>query len=372
MKTLRVGLIGCGKIAAIYASNLQTRFRDRLELLLCADIELSRAEAFARNYSIQAVSVDDLIASDQIDVVLNLTIPSAHFALSLSALQSGKHVYSEKPLATTLEDGQRLVEEAQKRGLYLGCAPDTFLGGGLQTVRRLLENGAIGTPVSFAINMLAWGPEHTHPRPEFYYQPGAGPLMDMGPYYITALAALLGPIESVCGMGTSVFPIRTCHAQEREGDTFRASVDTSVCALLRLHSGLTGTLCMSWDHPRRYWESGAPFIEIRGSEGHIECPDPNTFGGSYGAFFEKPENIIHFISADGEKCNLPLLNDAVTCNARGLGLYQAAQAMEAGACPAVNAALAMHVLEALLGIEQSCRTGQVVSMRFPCPASASI
>ena len=361
MSMLRVGLIGCGKIAAIYASNLQTRFHDRLHLLLCADLDLPRAEAFAREHQIQAVSVDELIASPEIDVVLNLTIPSAHFALSLSALQNGKHVYSEKPLATTLEEGRKLLREAKKRGLYLGCAPDTFLGGGMQTVRQLLANGAIGTPVSFAVNMLACGPEFTHPRPEFYYQPGAGPLMDMGPYYITALISLLGPVDSVCGMGGSVFPVRTCHAPERLGDTFRAAVDTSVHALIRMQSGLTGTFCMSWDHPRKYWESGASFIEIRGSEGRIECPDPNTFGGSYGAFFDEPENRIRFVSASGQKRSLPLLPDSVTCNARGLGLYQAVQAMEEGSSPAVNATLAMHVLEVLLGIEQSCRSGQRIS-----------
>ena len=362
MKTLNVGIIGCGKIAAIYAQNLQNRYADRLRLLLCADLDMQRAQAFAGEYGVRAVATETLLASPEIDVVLNLTIPSAHFTLSMAALQNGKHVYSEKPLAAALDEGKQLAEEARKRRLYLGCAPDTFLGGGIQTVQKLLGDGAIGTPVSFAIHMLACGPERTHPRPEFYYQPGAGPLMDMGPYYITALVALLGPVKRVMGMGGSVFPVRTCQASERLGDTFEAAVNTSTCALIEMQSGLMGTLHVSWDHPHRYWESGAPLFEIRGSDGRMECPDPNTFGGSYGAFFDTPENIIRFVSSSGEQRSLPLLPDAVTCNARGLGLYQAAEAMAAGSEPAVNAALALHVLEVLLAIEQSCQSGRSVAI----------
>ena len=362
VKRLRVGILGCGKIAAVYAANLQNHYQDRLELLLCADIDAARAEVFAQEHSIRSVSVDGLITSAEIDTILNLTIPAAHYPLSLAALRNGKHVYSEKPLAMTLKEADELIAEAASHGLYLGCAPDTFLGGGIQTVCRLLEEDAIGTPVSFAIHMLARGPEYTHPRPEFYYEPGAGPLMDMGPYYITALVAMLGPVKSVFGLGGSVFPNRFCRAPERLGDTFRTSVDTSVCAVLRLTSGLAGTLHISWDHPHCYWESGAPFIEIRGSKGRIECPDPNTFGGSYGAFSDPPENRIHLFSASGESSPVALDPDCVTFNARGIGLYEAARAMEEGQRPVVHAGLARHVLEVLLGIERSCQTGQPTEM----------
>jgi len=363
VKILQAGILGCGKIAATYAENLLNRYSDRLQPVLCADIDTDRAEAFAQEYGLRAVSVEQLLASREISVVLNLTIPSAHFALSLAALQSGKHVYSEKPLALTVEEADELIAEAEARGLYLGCAPDTFLGGGIQTVLRLLRDGAVGTPVSFAVNMLACGPEYKHPRPEFYYEPGAGPLMDMGPYYITALTALLGPVKSVCGMDGSVFRERICRAPERLGDRFPAKTSTSVCALLQLQNGLTGTLRMSWDHPHRYWESGAPFIEIRGSAGRIECPDPNTFAGSYGAFSTEPENRIRHFTADGTSTPLPVDPGFLTCNARGLGLYQAVQALEAGRCPAVNARLVRHVLEVLCGIETSCKTGQFVHMQ---------
>ena len=209
---VKVGVIGCGKISGIYLENGATF--DDVEIVACADLVLERAEAQAQAYGVpRACSPEELLADEEVEIVLNLTVPVVHAEVSLAALEVGKHVYTEKPLAVSLEDGRRMLEVAAERDLRMGCAPDTFLGGGLQTCRKVMDEGIIGEPVAVSALMLSHGPEDWHPNPDFYFQPGAGPMFDMGPYYLTALATLMGPVRRVAG---SARIIDACYASALE------------------------------------------------------------------------------------------------------------------------------------------------------------
>src|SRR5579875_275225 len=212
-----VGVIGCGNISGIYLQNAQRL--DILEPVACADLDMARAEARAAEYGVKACTVEELLADPDVDIVLNLTIPAAHAEVGLMALEAGKHLYNEKPLSISPEDARRLLEVARQRKLLVGCAPDTFLGGGLQTCRKLIDDGWIGVPVAATAFFGGHGAESWHPDPEFFYKRGAGPMLDMGPYYVTALVTLLGPVQRVTGSARTSFPTRTITSQPHYGET---------------------------------------------------------------------------------------------------------------------------------------------------------
>src|SRR5947209_3505675 len=268
-----VGLVGCGNISSIYLKN--ARNLPHIEVVACSDLEMERAEAQAREFDIPRVcSVAEMLTDPEVQVVLNLTVPNAHAAISLQALQAGKHVYSEKPLATSVEDGRRILQAASARNLQVGCAPDTFFGAGLQTARKLIDDGEIGVPVGVTGFFLSRGQEHWHPNPEFFYQPGAGPLFDMGPYYLTALVALLGGVRAVASMAKISFPERAISSQPLAGTTFTVGTPTYVAALLDFGSGPVGSLISTFD----VLHHTLPHIEVYGSEGSLLVPNPNNFG----------------------------------------------------------------------------------------------
>lgn len=351
-RPVKVGIIGCGNISGIYLQNGGSRFRD-LEIVALADQVTERAASRAKEFGIPAVlTVDQLLADPDIQVVLNLTIPAAHQAVNQAILQAGKHAYGEKPLAATLEGGRALVDLATRQGLLLGCAPDTFLGAGIQTCRKLIDDGWIGQVCGGSAFMVCGGHEGWHPDPAFYYQAGGGPLFDMGPYYLTALVSLLGPVARVSGA------VRTCQAERlvtspaRYGQRIPVEVPTHVTALLEFRDGPLVNLTTSFDVPGG---STSPAIELWGSEGSLQVPDPNCFGG--------PVRYRRKGAADWQ--DLPLLFGHAE-NSRGLGLSLLARSLSGRDIHRATGNLALHVLELMEAIHQSARLGQAVAAVHTC------
>jgi len=275
MAKLGIGVIGCGNIAATYLRNA-TLFQG-VEIRACADISAEAAARRGEEFGIRSASIDALLAAEDIDLVLNLTVPNAHFDVSMAALSAGKHVFTEKPLAATAALGRQLVEEADRRGLSIGSAPDTFLGAAGRLARRLMDEGAIGKVVTGTAFMMTRGMEHWHPSPQFYYQPGGGPVLDMGPYYVTMLVNLLGPARRVLAMNVTGEPERLITAPgPANGTRFSVGTPTTITALVEFASGATVVAGMSWD----VFRHGNHPIELHGTEGSLRLPDPDTFGGA--------------------------------------------------------------------------------------------
>lgn len=344
MPPLRVGLIGCGNISGEYMQTLRMN-ADSVKVTACADLDESRAQEFSRQYNVPVLDPERLRVSPTVDVVLNLTPPTAHYAVSLSALQAGKHVYSEKPLALTFEQGKTLLDTARQKNLILACAPDTFLGRGIQTCRRAIADGQIGDPIAASAFMTCHGHEDWHPAPDFYYQPGGGPLFDMGPYYLTALVHLLGDIRRVTAFARASFPTRTVTSIPENIRTINVDVNTHYTASLEFTSGALATMVMSFD----LWQAALPPLEIYGSAGTLACPDSNTFDG-----------IVRVTNSQGQTAELPLVEDAAT--GRGAGLIGVAASLKNGNQPQTSAALALHILEAMTAIEASAQSGQAVQL----------
>lgn len=325
-----------------------------VDIVACADVNPQAAEQRAAQFGLRASSVDALMAAADVDLVLNLTIPAAHFDISMQALEAQKHVFTEKPLAVTAELGRRLVSEAATRGLLIGSAPDTFLGAAGRYARRLMESGAIGKPVTGTAFMMGRGMEHWHPDPGFYYQPGAGPVMDMGPYYLTMLVNLMGPVRRVQAVATSGQKDRLITADgPKKGTRFSVGTPTSVLSLLEFESGATITFGASWDVFRH---SNHP-IELHGTEGSLRLPDPDTFGGTV-ALSERGDD---WKTTDTATLPYGAVNWPVDApdraNYRMLGLADLARAIEEKRPPRASGDLALHVLEIMEGILQAGETG---------------
>ena len=278
----RVGLIGAGVVSSQYLESLQRL--DDLELVAVADLDASRAAAVASEYGVRAQSVDEVIGADDIDVILNLTVPAAHVDISARSLDAGKHVYVEKPFSLTVPEGQQLLDLAQGKGLRIGCAPDTVLGTGVQTARQLIDDGRIGTAVGASANWSSPGHERWHTAPEFYYQPGGGPLFDMGPYYISALVTLLGPIERVTASARRSARDRTIATGPRAGAGITVEVDTHVTAIAEHVNGAVSTLMVSFE----VWGSRLPRIEVYGTEGTGLRSGPEPVRGHRGTPRHEP------------------------------------------------------------------------------------
>lgn len=270
---LGVGIVGCGNISTTYFTYAPL-FKG-IKVVACADIDMAVAEARAREFDVKAQSVDDLLANPAVDVVINLTIPAAHFAVSKTALEASKHVYSEKPLVLTLEDGKTLRRLAREKGLSVGSAPDTFLGGSHQQARAAIDDGRIGRIVAGTCHVMSHGMEHWHPNPDFFFKPGAGPILDIGPYYIANLINLIGPVKRVAALTSMASPTRTITSQPRAGEVIEVETPTNIHALLEFELGATVTVSTSWD----VWAHRHTPMELYGTEGSLFLPDPNFFGG---------------------------------------------------------------------------------------------
>jgi len=276
MKKTRIGIIGCGNISGNYLTNAKNF--PILDMAVCADIDVERARAKAKEFNVpKACSVDELLRDDSIEIIINLTIPAVHAEISLAAIEQGKHVWTEKPLAITLEDGRRIVAAAKAKGVRVGGAPDTFFGAGHQTARRLIDQGAIGRPLAATAFMLSAGHEGWHPDPSFFYKPGGGPMLDMGPYYVTDLLQLLGPVKRIVGIASIVKPRRTITSQPKAGQIIDVETPDHIAGTMEFESGAVATIITSF--ATRFGASPSP-ITIFGEEGTIYVPDPNGFDGA--------------------------------------------------------------------------------------------
>ncbi|WP_199620890.1 Gfo/Idh/MocA family protein [Paenibacillus alkalitolerans] len=356
MDKIKVGIIGTGNISGIYLKN--GKLFDSMEVVACADLDVERSKAKAAEFGIRGCSVEQMLADPDIQMIINLTIPQAHADVCLQALEAGKHVYVEKPLAVTREDGRKVLDMAAKKGLLVGSAPDTFLGGGIQTCVKLIEDGAIGTPIGATAFMMSGGHESWHPAPEFYYQPGGGPMFDMGPYYLTALIAMLGPIRRVTGSARISFPERTITSKPKFGQKVTVEVPTHVAGIMDFESGVVGTILTSFDVRGG---SRLPCIELYGSEGTIVVPDPNTFGGP----------VIVRRAGSQEWAEAPLTHDNVG-NARGVGAADMARAIQTGRNHRANGEMAYHVLEAMHGFHDASEQGAHYAMKSTCSKPAPL
>jgi predicted dehydrogenase len=340
----RVGIVGSGVISRTYAANAAAF--DTFEIVACADLEPTRCEALAIEHALEALSVEALLASPSIDIVLNLTPPLAHLAVTRAALEAGKHVYSEKPLAITGAEAAELVRFAEEQGKRIGCAPDTFLGRAYQAARALLDEGAIGEPLAASAAMVGGGQERWHPDPDTFFRNGGGPLLDMGPYYLTAIVALLGPVRRVIGFASTLVAERRIEIGPRTGEVFAAETPTHTAALLELAGGLTATLVATFESPGHY----STMLLLHGSEGELALPDPNAFEGP-----------VQIRRGRGGWEEVPYVR-AGARDARGLGLHDLVEAIAENRPPRASAELAAHVVDVATSILASGERGSVVAI----------
>lgn len=367
MNKLSVGIIGCGNISAAYL-RLGPLFK-ALEVRAVADLNMEAAKARATEFGVRAESVEDLLAARDIDVVVNLTIPDAHFAVTKSILEAGKHAYSEKPLVLTLAEGEQLRGLADGKGLRIGSAPDTFLGGSHQLARAKIDEGLIGDVVAGTCHVMSHGMEHWHPNPDFFFLPGAGPVLDIGPYYVTNLIQLIGPVKRVAALATSATPTRTISTDgPRKGEEIPVKTPTNIHALLDFENGATITLSASWD----VWAHRHANMELYGKDGSLFVPDPNFFGGAVEhaghdgkivplAQWDHPFGVANQEHPQGARANY-----------RTAGLADMAQAIVEDRPHRCSLELAIHAVDVMTSILKSGETGTFVELTTTCERPASL
>lgn len=351
MKRVKIGLIGCGNISSQYLRHCRTF--DILEISACADLDMSKAKARAEEFNVPRVlTVDEMLNDPDIEIIVNLTIPAVHAEVSMQVLQHGKHVYVEKPLTVQLEEGRAVLELAAEKGLLVGCAPDTVLGGGLQTSRRLIDDGRIGQPLSATAFMMSGGHESWHPDPEFYYMVGGGPMFDMGPYYLSSLVQLFGPMASISAMAKSAFEERTITSQPKFGKQIKVETPTHLAGNIAFHNGAVATMIMSFDI---FGRNHLPNIEVYGTEGTILVPNPNTFNGKVllNRKGEKEWEEIAYTHPYGD-------------SGRGLGVADLAYAIRTEREHRASGDVGYHVLEAMHGFHIAAETEHNYRMHSSC------
>lgn len=362
MKRTKVGIIGCGMISETYF-NASKRFRN-LEVVACSDIIPSRSQAKFEAHGVKNMTNEELLAIPEIEVVLNLTPPQVHSKIAMDTLNAGKHAYSEKPFGVDAEDAAKVMALAKQKGLRVGCAPDTFLGGGQQTARKLIDDGWIGKPLSGTAMVLGRGPEKWGQAP-FFYDYGAGPMLDLGPYYVTALVNMLGPAKSVVAMTTKGFDYRTFAGEVAEMyqdkykpyDRYPVNVTTHLTGVIEFQSGALITMISSFDV---YHHGHAP-IEIYGTEGSLQVPDPNTFDG--------PVRVFRNGYDAWKDVPLPY---GYRENSRSIGASDMINALRSGRPHRASGELANHVLEIMLSFDKSSKLGQKVELTTTCQRPAPL
>jgi len=365
-RELGVGIIGCGNISTTYFS-LAPLFKG-LNVLACTDLNMNAAELRAQEYGVKAQTIDELLANDALDIIVNLTIPDAHYSVSRRILEAGKHVYSEKPLVLSLEEGEELRRIASGKGLSVGCAPDTFLGGAHQLARAYIDKGGIGRVTSGTCHVMSPGMEMWHPNPDFFFLPGGGPILDLGPYYIANLINLIGPVKRVAALTSMASDTRTITSQPRAGQVIPVRTPTNIHALLDFHSGATITLSASWD----VWSHRHANMELYGTEGSLFVPDPNFFGGLVEASgrnkdIQPVEGWDHPFGVDNqEHANGP------RANYRTAGLADMAVAILEGRDARCSLERALHGVDVMTAILKSGETGQFVTLSTTCTQPAAL
>jgi predicted dehydrogenase len=359
---LRVGIVGAGKISGQYSDSLLRL--PQVEVTAVADLDAGRAAALSgRHPGSRSLTLPDLLARDDVDLVLNLTVPAAHAEVALAALDAGKHVYGEKPLAATTSQGRAIADAAAAAGtaaamgLRVGCAPDTVLGTGVQTARAAVDRGDIGVPHAATAFMTTPGHERWHPDPEFYYRPGGGPLLDMGPYYLTSLVHLLGPVVRVAGLSARPRPTRTVGSGPKQGSTVDVEVDTHITGVLEHASGALTTLIMSFD----VWAARLPRIEVYGDDGSISVPDPNDFAGDVEIFTEADQQWRTLEASDG-----------YLGAGRGFGVADLALCLRTGAPHRAALDVGLHVLDVMESLQHAADDGSRIEVGSTCLRPAPV
>ncbi|MGB1207682.1 MAG: Gfo/Idh/MocA family protein [Paracoccaceae bacterium] len=359
-KSLGVGIIGCGNISAAYLQ-LAPMFKG-YDIVAVADINMDNAKARAAEFGVRAETVADLLAADDVDLVINLTIPAAHVEVSRAILQAGKHVYSEKPFVLSLPEAQELGDIATARNVRIGSAPDTFLGSSHQLARSLLDNGAIGTVASGVAVVMSSGMEHWHPNPDFFFQKGGGPILDLGPYYICNLVQMLGPVKQVTSFTGSARDTRTIGNGPRNGETVPVETPTTIHAILSFESGAIITLLSSWD----VWASNHPTMELYGTEGTMNVPDPNWFGGEVTVTKRDGPAVQQSWDISGDHPFAIPNFEEVHANYRGAGLAEMALAISEDRPHRCGSAFATHVVDVMTAILDAGDTGRVLTLTTTC------
>ena len=370
MRPVKLGVVGCGAISSAYFSAMKKV--DVLQVMACADLDPARAKSRAAQFDIpRACAVEELLADPEIEIVLNLTVPRAHAEVNLAAIEAGKSVYVEKPLAVLREDGKRTLDAARAREVRLGAAPDTFLGASHQTCRKLIDDGWIGEPVACAAFMQCRGHEHWHASPEFYYERGGGPMFDMGPYYITALLNLLGPVRRVTGSARITFPERTITSRPKYGKTIHVETPTHIAGVMDFACGAVGTIVTSFD----VWEHTLPHIEVYGSEGTLSVPDPNESGGAVKVLCHKPVTVS-VPGLEPRRASNGWVEIAHThrdCTSeRGIGVADMAYGLRTGRDHRANGELAYHVLDVMQSFLDASTENAHIQIQSRCERPAAL
>jgi len=345
MRKVGIGIIGCGNISTSYLK--AARHFPVLDIKAVADMRSAAAEKRGAEFGVPGMRVDQLLKRDDIEIVINLTVPLAHTDVSLAVLNAGKHVHSEKPLGVNLAEARKVMELAEQKSLRVGCAPDTFLGGGHQTARKLIDDGVIGMPVAGSAFFMCPGHERWHPAPGFYYLRGGGPMLDMGPYYITDLVQLLGPVASVMGSTARPRLERLVTSEPMKGTLIPVEVPTHVAGTLEFEGGAVVSIAMSFDVPKHRHTP----IEIYGDKGSILVPDPNRFGGE-----------VQVAKPGGEWETVPLTHGHVEGEFRSIGVADMATAVATSRPHRASGALALHVLEVMEAFQISADEGRRVTI----------
>jgi len=361
MERIDIGIIGCGNISHSYLKGAARSEQVRVKCV--ADMRMEAAQEKATEYGVQAVTVDRLLADPDIQIVINLTVPIAHAQVSMQVVEAGKHVYSEKPLVTRHAEGEALLLAAAAKGVRIGCAPDTFLGAGHQACRHALDAGRIGRPIAGSAFFATHGMEHWHPNPEFFFKRGGGPMLDIGPYYVTQLVNLRGPVERVAAQATTGYATRTVSSEPLKGSIINVEVPTTVNGVLSFANGAGVTITTSWD----VWKHRRVPFEIYGSEGSMLVPDPNFFGGEPMVSKRDGEWMPLDISAHPFGIpNRSTSSGAHVADYRIIGLLDMAAGVRNNRPHRASGELAMHVLEVLDAFERSSTEGRHVMIGASC------
>ncbi len=365
-KPMNVGIIGCGNISAAYME-LSALFRS-INVVSCADMDSGAAQQRADQFGIRAQTVDDLLAADDIDIVVNLTIPAAHYSVSRSIIDAGKHVYSEKPFVLSVQEGKDLLRRATRKNVRVGSAPDTFLGGAHQHARHLVDSGAIGKITGGTAHVMSHGMEDWHPNPDFFFQAGGGPVLDVGPYYVTNLIQLIGPVKKVMALSSTPSPFRTIGSKPRAGEKIKVETPTTIQSLLEFESGAIITMGASWD----VWHHGHNNMELYGEDGTLYVPDPNFFGGelqmSKGSkLLKKMPKFAHPLGIPNQKHGQGMM-----ANYRTAGLADMASAIQNDRPHRCSLEMSLHAVDVMTSILKAGETGRAIKPSTTCERPAAL
>ncbi|MDR1017898.1 MAG: Gfo/Idh/MocA family oxidoreductase [Lachnospiraceae bacterium] len=368
MRTFKVGILGAGVISRTYLADIKAFYKE-LDVVACADVNVEAAKKLATEFQVpKFYSTEDLLKDEEIEIVINLTPPQFHVSLNKEIIKAGKNVFSEKPFATNISEAKEVLDLAADQGVKVGCAPDTFLSSGLQSLRYYLDGGIIGKPFFVTANMTTFGVETWHPNPLPFYKKGSGPLYDMAGYYLSAIVSILGPIESIAAFDATGVENRHIYVGPKAGEDIIPEIPTHYTSILRLKSGVVVNFNISFD----IYKSNLPMFEIYGDGGTLTYPDPN-FGGGTPRVYRKEQYTDVIYRDDVEALerkekfyDLPELFPRVKDYSRGLGVLDLANAIETKTSNRANGELILHITEAIEGIIKSSESGEFYKMMTTC------